>query len=259
MDKRAVLLTILLVLLLLAVVGIFGTREKVSVHPRPEGLAAGTEVVESLTEAVARKEERYLAQQAAPVPTGPPERGPSKSGGSRDPKPWAEPPAGYFGILSGWVVDVRTGDPIVGAKIAYGPFPNAWGATADARGWFSLGINAGGKPTGPWRLRVTATGYETWEVVPDEAQLRIELIPETFVQATGRIRGRALDRDGQPLTGVVRIVLGDGEISMHYVAVLADENGEFLLEAVEPGGWNIRHLNGPNVNIFVPDSDEVPV
>jgi len=169
-------------------------------------------------------------------------------------------PPGWFPNLEGKVLDVRTGKPIEGARLLYGPFPEWSGGNANAEGGFAFTVD--GKDLDPeklFKLRVMAPGYETLEVVPRDGRFDVELVARAGPAMPGTIRGRAEDRDGRPVRGVVGVVLGDAAVMRHWLAVLADENGEFLLEAVDPGGARIRLGRGDAVNVYVPDAGEAQV
>ena len=74
--------------------------------------------------------------------------------------------------------------------------------------------------------------------IPKDAisELRIELSPDG-----GEVRGRVLDRDGQPLTGVQGLLLPDPlpRTLDRYREVYLDAEGLFVLRGVPPGTWRI--------------------
>jgi hypothetical protein len=117
----------------------------------------------------------------------------------------------------------------------------------------------GHDPAVPYRIRVTAPGYETFEVVPGEAELEIVMRPVERPPVPGRITGRLEDRDGRPYQGVATVVLRKGGTDVGWFAVLADEQGRFVLEGVEAGAWRIWFGGGEPADAYVPEGGEADV
>ncbi|MHC4860802.1 MAG: hypothetical protein ACYTDY_12020, partial [Planctomycetota bacterium] len=168
-------------------------------------------------------------------------------------------PPGFFPELGGRVVDLVSGEPVAGARVLYGPLPSWWGDTSGADGSFRFAIRRDPDPGSPFRLRVMARGYEVFEVTPGAEKLTVELRQLGGPQLPGRIRGRLEDSGGRPVVGVTWVVLGDEVVRLHWLAVLADEHGQFILNGIEPGPWRIWFWGGEPAHVFVPADGEALV
>ena len=191
-----------------------------------------------------------------PTGPGPTEEPPSERPGEE----LREDPPGFFGVFTGRVVDEETGEPIPGARIYYGPFPDWWGAHAGEDGAFRFVLpDRRFDPDRSFRLAVSAPGYARFDGIPRQGELEVALRPAPGPPAFGRIRGRAEDSLGRPRTGVVGVVVGDESANRRWLTVLADDHGGFRLEGVEPGGAWLSLVGGERQNVYLPGGGEVDV
>lgn len=259
--RLAIFAAVAAVLLLLLVLGGGSFFPSRGLDPTPERPAAdATAGVEPAGRAGAKPGDPAKPDEGDETAM-PPDESDEPVAGEREP---AGPPDGFFPGFHGTVVDMDTGEPIAGVRVEYGPEAgSSWGAHTKDDGTFRffdpISAPEHPDPKRPSTVRIYTPGYETLEVVPREEVAKLELRPRTGPPVYGRIRGRAEDGAGRPLPGALSVRVTADEGRSEYLTVLADENGAFTLEALDPGGCRLSLERGPTVSVFVPEGGEVEV
>lgn len=159
------------------------------------------------------------------------------------PRIWAQAPAQSTAryTLRGSVSNSVTGEPIHKANVVlYGPEMKTVSTGPD--GQFEIGgLQAGNYSVAANRQgfvdsRIGANPFATVQVGPDTSALAVKLVP------FGRITGRVVDEDGEPVPNlsvqVMQRALQMGHASWQACgAGNTDESGTFTLESLQPGNY----------------------
>jgi hypothetical protein len=165
----------------------------------------------------------------------------------------------------GVVIDAATQQPISGARVLFaiatgGRAGSWWGDTTAADGRFANRVDDDTDLAGQrMELRVSKDGYEPVRVAAEGGDLRVELRPRTTPVVPGRVAGLARGADGKPLAGEIEVNGYDGEGANATQWTLADASGEFVLEGVPPGSWQLRIGSGPRAEVTVAEGGEARV
>ena len=163
------------------------------------------------------------------------------------------------GSLSGYVL--RGDDPVADAAIAVvdgvGSHPDI-ALVTDTDGWFVLDD----LEPGQWRLRATAqdgasgeADAEVWRNSMSEVTIALDpaLKPASKQRGGGRKTGNGSKRTGtagrvvghvtdsvtgHPVVGAP-VVVTDGPGPLPDLAIVTDENGDFVIPEIDPGDWVI--------------------
>lgn len=134
--------------------------------------------------------------------------------------------------------------PVAGATVTWlligGPGDVTWiGVTTKDRGEFAFDERVV-KPTMRLEVRVAAKGFRTFRgAPPEDGEMTVRLEPTDHAPPPSGIRGILRTGDGKPLSGPVEITAVDEMYRVHGLWTWADASGEFVLEGLAPGEWQV--------------------
>ena len=160
------------------------------------------------------------------------------------------------GTIEGNVIDVRTSEPISGARasMALGPnFPQIKRMVTDSTGAFRFE----GVPPGEYTVRVEADEFRVSGVLPSVTVTAGETVKgvKILMQATASISGRVFDENDEPLanTTVEVLTLQESQIGLRLwmpfrgtngIAAIrpvqSDDLGKYRVGGLEPGEYLLR-------------------